>query len=214
MEQENVVGFDLDGTLIKKNSCFAFSLFLLKKRVFSIKDFIYIITYYARHKFLGFSLNKLHKKLFNRLFLGKELHLFETHLQEFITEFLETNIYPPALDHLRFHQEKKNPVAIFSNSPNFLVQAIANRLDINEVFATKYLVDTQGCLSEIDHVLDGEGKAILLKEFAMNKQRSATIAFSDSALDLAFLQSAESAICVQPTRGLKKIAKKKKWHII
>lgn len=214
MDKKNVVGFDLDGTLIKKNSCFAFSIYLLRKRVFSIRDFIYITVYYARHKFLGCSLKKLHQKLFERLFLGKELHLFETHLQEFITEFLETNLYPPALTHLRFHQERKNPVAIFSNSPNFLVQAIANRLDIGEVFATKYLVDQQGCLSEIAHVLDGEGKAMLLKEFAINMQGSETIAFSDSALDLAFLQSAERAICVQPSRGLKKIAKKKKWHII
>lgn len=214
MDKENVVGFDLDGTLIKKNSCFAFSIYLLKKRVFSKKDFVYIVFYYLRHKFLGFSLTHLHKKIFKRLFLGKNIQMFENHLQEFITEFLESNIYPPALDQLRFHQEKKNPVAIFSNSPSFIVREIANRLDIGEIFATKYIVDQHGCLADIDHILDGEGKAMLLKEFALNKQRSATIAFSDSALDLAFLQSAERAICVQPTRGLKKIAKKQKWHII
>lgn len=210
---KKVVGFDLDGTLLKGNSSFAFSIYLLKNNIFSYVDFIHILFHYSRHKFFGLSLIKLHRALFKRLFLGKKVSIFQQHIDSFIKEWLTKSSYAPAIAHLREFQKNKDSIAIFSNSPNFLVEGIAKELGIELVYATHYKIDREGRLFNIE-ILEGEKKAFLLGELAKSKNCNYTIAFSDSILDLPFLQCASCAIAVKPGRGLKKVAKELGWQII
>jgi HAD superfamily phosphoserine phosphatase-like hydrolase len=210
---KKVVGFDLDGTLLKGNSSLAFSIYLLKKQIFSFTDFIHIIFHYFRHKFFGLSLMKLHTALFKRLFLGKKASIFQEHIDSFVKGWLSKSSYPPAIACLREFQKNKDAVAVFSNSPYFLVHAIAKELGISLVYATSYLTDSQGRLSTIE-ILEGAKKAFLLDQFAVSENSDYTIAFSDSILDLPFLQCASCAIAVKPGRGLRKIAKQLGWQII
>lgn len=214
MEFKKVVGFDLDGTLLKGNSSIAFSVYLLRKKIFSWLDFVHILFYYSRHKFFGLSLNDLHISLFNRLFLGKQVELFQEHISHFIKGWLFKSEYAPAIARLREFQQNQDAVAIFSNSPYFLVDAIAKELGIEMVYATSYDVDTQGRLLKIAEIVEGSKKALLLDQLAQSKQIKETVAFSDSILDLPFLQCASSAIAVKPGRGLRKIAKQLGWQII
>jgi len=210
---KKVVGFDLDGTLLKGNSSLAFSIYLLRKEIFSLADFIHIMFHYARHKFFGLSLLKLHTALFKRLFLGKKASVFQEHIETFVKGWLGKSEYAPAIAHLREFQKNKDAVAVFSNSPYFLVYAIAKELGIDLVYATNYEIDTHGRLSTVK-ILEGAKKALLLSQFAQSENSDHIVAFSDSILDLPFLQCASHAIAVNPGRGLKKVAKQLGWQII
>ena len=101
-------------------------------------------------------------------------------------------------------------VGIFSNSPLFLVQAIAKKLEITLVCATDYRLDHQGCLVDISSFVDGKEKAELLLQYAGN---GISYAFSDSFHDLSLLEAATNAIVVNPDRKLKSLAKKRNWEI-
>lgn len=104
---------------------------------------------------------------------------------------------------------------ILSSSPDLLVAPIAKRLGVNEWKATNYAVDEQHCFSHVAEVLQGEGKADyvtnLLKQYDLEK--SALTAYSDSHLDLPFLQLAGKVVAVNPTKKLRKECLLNDWAI-
>jgi phosphoserine phosphatase len=97
-----------------------------------------------------------------------------------------------------------------------LVGPIANALGIHEWHSSHYAVDHENRFSHISRIVQAEEKIAYLKQVAERLKiapENAT-AYSDSILDLAFLQSAGKAIAVNPDRRLKKTAIEYGWEII
>ncbi|MFZ0566289.1 MAG: HAD-IB family hydrolase [Chlamydiales bacterium] len=210
----SLAGFDLDGTLLRKNSSFAFIRFLAKKGFFSKQELLLCYGYYLSHRFSNLPLLNLHEKVLKSLFRGKTIDDLQTFLQIFIDEELKNMWYHPALH--RFHLLKQTGahLMLLSNSPTFLVQPIAATLGVDRAFGTEYALDANGSFSAIALLLDGRKKAELLQKEAKELEIVETCAFSDSLLDLPFLESAKTAIAVKPHRALKRIAKQCRWEIL
>lgn len=200
--------FDLDGTLLRKNSSFAFCCYLYENRILSPIDITYCITRYLQHHLFNLSLWNLQKSVFDRLFFGKKVQDLSPYLESFIQEKLPSLWYPPGLQCLRNFQERGDEVMILSNSPRLIVQPIAKHLGVEKVLATEYQIDKEGKLCDIATLVDGNTKA---DELCFLEKATA---FSDSHLDLPFLKKAHEAIAVNPTRKLKKIAKAQGWEIL
>ncbi len=132
------------------------------------------------------------------------------YLDEFLNERLEALWYPPALLRLQEMRAGGFESMILSNSPHFLVVPIAKRIGIEKVYASLYKSDALGRLSGIGPMMDGTKKAAVLNGLPSSKK----IAFSDSHLDLSFLQAADIAVAVNPKSSLKKIANRHGWEII
>jgi HAD superfamily hydrolase (TIGR01490 family) len=205
-----IAAFDLDGTLLNKNSSFAFCHFLYKKGFFSKFQLTYCVYAYTRHLYFGLSLWDLHTLIFQRLFFGKTLDSLAEFAEPFLKETFPNLMYMPAIKRLETFQKEGITCMILSNSPYFLVREIANKLNIEHVFATEYILNGKQQLMSLASLLDGKGKARILNNFSPKK----IIAFSDSHLDLPFLQAAQVAVAVNPNRRLKKIALKKGWEIL
>lgn len=205
-----VAVFDLDGTLLKNNSSFAFCIYLYKKKIFSFSDFMVVASTYLLHKYFRFSLLWLHAKVFCRLFKGKDFDFFNQHFFSFLAENLDKDTYQPALKKLAEEKASGADIWIFSSSPAFIVSEIAKRLGIEKSYATVYLLDDQGKFKGISKLVDGQAKALKLSELENN---SSTV-YSDSTLDLPLFEKAEKKVAVNPERSLKKIAKKYGWEII
>lgn len=208
-----VSAFDLDRTLIKSNSSFEFCLYLYKHKVFS---FLYVIRsclYYIQHRFLGLSLTELHEKTFKSVLKGMSIHLIASHVKDFVDQWLVSALYYPAYSELRRAQHLGHYTMILSNSPSFLVKAIAERLNVNDWRATEYEVDKDGKLCHIAHVLNGKDKAgqvrNIIRKLGLTKRN--VIAYSDSFWDLPFLKSAGQAVVVNPDRKLEKISQEHNW---
>ena len=99
---------------------------------------------------------------------------------------------------------------ILSNSPDFLVQLAAHYFGVAEFLATEYGVDIDGRFHSVTKIVDGEEKLKAASHF----KQSATIAYSDSFLDIKLLQWVHTPIAVSPDRKLKKIALQKGWEVI
>lgn len=203
-----ISAFDLDGTLLLRNSSFSFCSYLFRKKILSLKDFATCIYCYQLHKTFGFSLRWLHLSIFKRLFRGKKIAYFMPHIESFLDEKLEQLFYGPAIQRLQQRQKEKGHLIILSNSPVFLVNAIAKRIGVKEVLATNYIVDEEGNLNDIATIVDGPVKANYL--FNLGKQEKE--AYSDSILDLPFLEAANKKIVVRPQRKLKLLAAKLGWE--
>ncbi len=208
--------FDLDKTLLKKNSSVAFCKYLYKKKVISLAAVCSAIIYYVRHLYFGLPLESLHQKAFHRILSGLSLNFLQEQISCFLDEHLDGLLYAPAVESLRLAQKENHYTVILSSSPAFLVSPIARWFGVDESKASQYLIDKDGRLCQIAIILQGEEKACLVEAFRLQLEisKEAIIAYSDSYLDLPFLLSAGSKVVVNPDRRLKKLSKKWGWKQI
>jgi HAD superfamily hydrolase (TIGR01490 family) len=211
-----VVVFDVDHTLVSCNSSFRFGLFLYRNGFLSFFTLIFSLFDYMRHVCFGMSMNLLHKKSFERVFLGKSSAEIYAFAEQFLTESLLEMIYVPILERVVAAQKKGDEVVLLSSSPEFLILAIAKLLHITRVGATKYECDSNGKFVRLGEIMEGEAKATFLKQFVKQcgLPLSATVVYSDSDLDLPLLQIAGKPVGVVPNRRLRRICRRLHWEVI
>lgn len=211
-----LIVFDLDHTLLTANSSFRFGSFLYKRQFFSFWTLLGCLYHYSRYKWMGMSIYELHTKTFDSLFKGSSLIDIRHYVNQFLTDFLDAMLYFPVVQRLKQAQAQRDHVLILSSAPDFLVEGIATRLQVDHWKATIYQADENGKLIAISQVMEGEDKAKYLKNLAAQMQISSSeiTVYSDSYLDLPILKMAGEAIAVRPDSHLKKICLQKGWKIL
>ena len=212
---DHVSAFDLDHTLITVNASFRFGAYLYKKGTFPLSVLLSLLSYYTAYKFFRMPVEALHRLCFKKLFLGRSESEILAHAKAFANEYIDELIYPPALARLRDAQDKGHYTAIFSASPDFLVAAIAQKLNIPHFWGSDYRVN-KGLYSEISTILEGSAKASLLAEWLqqLGLVNSASTVYTDSVQDAPFLRAAGTAIGVNPDKKLKKLCLSEGWEVI
>jgi HAD superfamily phosphoserine phosphatase-like hydrolase len=205
-----IAAFDLDGTLLNKNSSLVFCNYLCDKGLIKKRDLYFCFYIYLRHIYGSLPLLDLHGFIFKRLFQQQPSERLNMLVDSFLIEKLKELWYFPALFRLRRLQQKGFKCLILSNSPSFLVRPIAEKIGVDAVYSTEYKSDEMGRLTGIDLVMDGAKKAEIIAGIPSEK----TMAFSDSHFDLSFLQTAHVAVAVNPKYRLKKIAIREGWEIL
>lgn len=204
--------FDLDRTLLRRNSSFCFYFFLLKRRQISLKSVFAAAFCFLQYQWGRFSLAELHQAIFSRILHGLSLSL----LSQEVEHFLDRSLHPLLNSRVwkEFQRAKKRGEETFllSSSPAFLVKEIAKRLHFDRWQGTEYAVDKEGRLCHISHLIEGETKLQWAKKGMIPAQ--AVIAYSDSAEDLPLLEWAGKAVAVNPDRILKARAKQRGWEIL
>jgi phosphoserine phosphatase len=113
-------------------------------------------------------------------------------------------------------QKRGDEIALASNSPDFLIQALAKRLYIKHYTATRYLLNLQNYFIKIEDIIDGKSKAEytfdLCKRLGIAIEN--TTAYSDSLYDLPLLEITGKAIGVNPDKSLLKICQERGWDIV
>ena len=208
--------FDLDQTLLSKNSSFEFCKYLYKRGIFSFFFVVQSFIYSIRHKYFGLTLEQLHHSVFRKLLRGMPLKTLSDYVYSFVERELETLLYQPAMERLRLAQHEGHFTMILSNSPGFLVGPIASKLQVDDWRASEYRVDKDQKLCQIALILHGETKAFWVHRIShyLGIRQQEVTAYSDSYLDLPFLQSAGIPVVVNPDSKLKKISKEKNWEEI
>ncbi|NGX59907.1 MAG: putative hydrolase [Chlamydiae bacterium] len=211
-----ISAFDLDRTLVQGNSSVSFCLYLYRQGALPFSIVLQSAFYSVRHRFLGMTLVELHHNVFNKILRGKPLELLEKYVDKFAHEYLEESLYLPAVMRLRRAQRQGHYTMILSNAPSFLVERFARILGVNSFHATEYLVDENNCFQKIKRILEGKDKAQLIRNMAkkMGVFLEEVTTYSDSVLDLEFLETAGNPIAVNPDKKLRAISLKNQWRII
>lgn len=206
--------FDLDKTLLNDNSSYRFGLYLCFQGHFPIYKILFIFWCHACYLIGYYSIPKLHHEAFNYLFKGRSAALIDTWLEEFLVKYFNHLLYQPAILELRKAQEAGHQVVILSSAPDFIVAAMAKRLDVSLWECTKYAIDQNGCFSHIEKLMQGEDKALYIENLKNSNEFLIVKAYSDSYLDVCFLNAANVAIGVNPDKRLRALCKKNRWMII
>ncbi len=141
-------------------------------------------------------------------------------VESFADFMIRTNIHPGALRQIAADRAAGRRLVLATASYRFYVEAIAQRLGFDDVIATGSVTG----LDDIIHAkIDGEnnyGPAKLrLIEAWMEKEGIArdqvTVRFySDHVSDEPALAWADTAIAVNPSGGLRRLARKRGWEIV
>ena len=92
-----ISAFDLDHTLINDNASYRFGRFLCRKKCLSFRSLLFIISISLLYRTGLLSIETLHKKAFNRLFLGRSAAEIRAWAILFVQENLENILYLPAI---------------------------------------------------------------------------------------------------------------------
>ncbi|QZA58509.1 HAD family hydrolase [Candidatus Rhabdochlamydia porcellionis] len=208
--------FDLDYTLTTCNCSLAFCRYLIRQNMLSYNHLFYAVYSYFRYYILEKNLLELHRAIFLQALSGRQLSLLEQAADLFVEEYFNQLLYLPSVAHLKLAQHLGHYTLLLSNSPDFLVKKFALKLGFHAWKATDYAIDSEGKLSAVGFVLAGEQKAFYMLELAQKLcvDHKNITAYSDSHLDLPFLEAAGTAISVNPDRVLKKVAGKNGWTVL
>lgn len=208
--------FDLDKTLLIKNSSFAFGAFLAKMGLFSFRQKWAALFGKISLKLALVTPKEIHEKLFKRLFMGRLSTEITTWISPFIDEFLHGSLRSSLIERLYEAKRQGETVLLLSNSPSFLVAAIAKRLGIIYWRATEYASDCKECFTSVSHMMDGKAKAetviIFAKKWGFSLEH--VIAYTDSIDDLPLLEIVGHKMAVAPDKKLRFLAKNRGWPIL
>lgn len=216
MSWSHLVAFDLDRTIVSDNCSLGFCRYLVAKNILPYSSLFYSFICYVKHIFFGMSLTALHSKIFDHLLRGRSLEVLEASVEPFLQEYLSAQIYFPVMAQLRLAQHLGYYTLILSSSPSFLVEKIAQCLNVDEWRATQYAVDNERKLCHITKIMQGEEKASCVQEIAskLSIAKDKITAYSDSFLDLPLLLSAGAPVAVNPDRKLRRFSKLHQWSIL
>ena len=216
LNQKNASFFDLDHTLCKVNTSFRFGFYLMRLKLFPLILVPYFILIYFSCKAGILGLARLHAGACRHLFFQKSLKDIQGHVDNFLDLELQSMLSPEIFKRFERAKFDDHYTVLLSNSPDFIVESIAKRLQFNAWEGTKYSLDSNKKVSGISHILDGEDKAHYVKQIAKNLKISTQkmFAYSDSYLDLPFLESVGNPIAVNPDKKLEKIASLRNWTIL
>ena len=133
---------------------------------------------------------------------------------------LKTNIHPGALRQIGEDKAAGRRLVLATASYRFYVEPIAARLGFDDVIATGSITG----LDDIIHArIDGDnnyGPAKLrliqawMEAEGIRREDVAIRFYSDHVSDWPVLEWADTAIAVNPSRGLRKLAAKRGWQIV
>ncbi len=204
----NLSIFDLDGTLITKNSSFTFGRWLFSKGKLPRSTVIANVTDYFLHRYFGLSIESIHRRAKERLLKSHSLEALTLFADSFVAETLPSLIDKKAKKRLEEARSQGHHLLLLSSSPSFIVKPIAEAFGITHWYASDW--------KEPVSILDGEVKLQIAKYVAaeLKTPERQIFAYSDSHLDLPLLNSVANPISVNPDAILRKISLKNNWEIL
>ncbi|MCB1117885.1 MAG: HAD-IB family hydrolase [Chlamydiia bacterium] len=202
--------------MLKCNSGIAFFRYLMKRGVFPKRMWISAIRLYCARIFDRISVDELHVRSFELFLLGRYKAEVSAHVDTFLDEFLERAICFEVSSFCQRAMHLGHTVAIFSASPDYIVEPIAERLGIERIVATRYGTDKEGRFSHIEEVVTGRKKAFYARELIeeLNLDKSQVRAYSDSIEDWPLLKAVGGPMAIRPDKRLNLLARRRKLPIL
>jgi HAD superfamily hydrolase (TIGR01490 family) len=213
--------FDLDDTLIPLDSDHEWGQFLIRLGwvdgdAFRRRNDEFFALYKAGrldvHAYIAFATEPLRARPHDELAAAQA---------RFMTEVIEPNLRPAALELVREHQARGDRVALVTATNEFVTTPIARAFGIPDLIAIRLERDAGGTITgRIAGVPSyREGKVARVDEWlaaqgARWRDFDRTTVYSDSPNDLPLLERATDPVATNPSPALADIAKARGWRIL
>lgn len=208
--------FDLDHTLLQVNSSFRFGIYLYRERLLPFTTMIYLLACYGFHKLGLLTTEQLHTQASQKFFYGRSLSQLKSYVHTFLDRELEGMKSGKVLSVLHSVQTEGHFTAILSNSPAFLVEEVARRMGVDTWAGTDYEVGEGDSLGKPLEQMIGVAKARFVRELQVGREvdQEDVFAYTDSILDLPFLEAVGNPVAVNPDAKLRKLCGVRGWRVL
>lgn len=200
--------FDLDKTIIKKDSLVPFIIFYVSKRPLRIFYFLFILLCALLYKIKIIGNQKI-KEIVSGIFKNESVSNMSELALMFVEKYIPSLYYQNAIEAIGNHKKKGDRIIMVTASYLFYAEHIAKKLGFDKCIASE--------LWRHGHIYTGrlygknchgiEKRHRLLSEGFRENEGAASFAYSDSHSDLPLFKFAAAKICVNPDDKLYKYAK-------
>ena len=197
--------FDLDKTIIKKDSIVPFMIFYLKKNPKSLIYYIKLIPYLILFFLKIIDNNKIKYKIAS-IFKNITIEFGEQIGKEFADSIIPNLYFKDALEEIKKLKSQKYTLIMITASFELYAKFIAKNLGFDKCMGTE-LWTFRGKFTGYMYGKNCYGAAKryrLFTEHIFPNHKHKNIAYSDSISDLPMLNFAETKICVNPNNKFKK----------
>jgi HAD superfamily hydrolase (TIGR01490 family) len=210
--------FDLDKTVIAKSSALAFGRPFYRDGLINRRDMIKAA--YAQLLFrVGGADDQQMARIRDyiaELCKGWRVEQVRQIVTETLQELINPYIYAEAAALIAQHQEAGRDIVLVSTSGEEMVRPIAELLGIENVIATRMVVDEGRYTGEVEFYAAGPNKAAAIKELAEERDYDLadSYAYSDSISDIPLLETVGHPTAVNADRALRRIALERGWQML
>ena len=208
--------FDVDGTLIAKNSGPLYMKFLRRRGEIRRRDALRTIYLYLRYR-----LNLLdieHALEQSSVWIrGRAEADIAAHCRIWYQEMVRQYLQPEMVRRVRMHREKGHLVAILSSTTNYLADPLAEELGIEHLLVSRLVVKDGRFTGEAHRpICYGKGKLHWARRFAAEHQvdLAASFFYTDSVTDAPVLEIVGHPQVVNPDPFLRRLARQRGWEVM
>ncbi len=208
--------FDVDGTLIAKNSGPLYMKFLRQRGEIRRRDALRTIYYFVQYRLNLLDIERALERSSDWIRGRREADIAE-HCRIWYRDIVRQHLVPSMLRKVAEHRAQGHLVALLSSTTNYLADPLAEELGIDHVLVTR-LVVVDGCFTGEVHrpLCYADGKLHWARRFATEHDVDLTESFfyTDSVTDVPMLEIVGHPKVVNPDPILRRVARRRGWTIL
>lgn len=209
--------FDLDKTLIRRNSATLWVRFELAGGRMSGRQALQALSWLLRYSVGGVDMAEPIRRGAASL-AGQR----EADIRERVGRFYETLVRPlfrpGARAAVRAHREAGERLVLLTSSSNYMSELVCNELGLDDYVCNRLEVGHAGAYTgrTIEPLCFGPGKVVLAVQYAERRGDSLADAafYTDSHSDVPMLEAVGRPVAVHPDPRLRRLARRRRWPTV
>jgi HAD superfamily hydrolase (TIGR01490 family) len=210
--------FDLDKTIIAKSSALAFSRSFYSGGLLDRRSALR--SAYTQLTFLlgraDHDQMERMREFLSRMVTGWHVETVSDIVADTLHSIIDPLVYDEAVTLIEEHHSAGRDVIIVSASGAEIVEPIGELLGVEDVIASRLVVQGGRYTGEIQFYAYAANKAEAMRELAIRRgyDLSSSYAYSDSMTDLPMLEAVGHPNVVNPDRELRRLARDRGWPVL
>jgi HAD superfamily hydrolase (TIGR01490 family) len=208
--------FDVDGTLIAKNSGPLYMKFLRQRGEIRRRDALRTIYYFLRYRLNLLDIEQAVERS-SHWIRGRSEADIAAHCRIWYRDMVRRYLLPEMVRRVREHKARGHLVTILSSTTNYLADPLAEELGIEHLLVSR-LVVKDGRFTGEAHlpICYGKGKIYWARRFAAEHDVDLAESFfyTDSVTDLPMLEAVGHPKIVNPDPLLRRLARRRGWTVL
>ncbi len=208
--------FDVDGTLLAKNSGPLYMKFLRRRGEIRRRDALRTIYFYVRYRLNLLDIEAALERS-SAWIRGRAEEDIAAHCRVWYREMVRQYLQPEMVRRVRMHREQGHLVAILSSTTNYLADPLAEELGIEHLLVSRLIVKDGRFTGEAERPLCyGNGKLHWARRFASEHDVNLAESFfyTDSVTDVPMLEIVGHPQVVNPDPLLRRVARQRGWNVM
>lgn len=208
--------FDVDGTLIAKNSGPLYMKFLRSRGEIRRRDALRTIYFYLRYRVGLLDIERAVERSSGWI-RGRSEAEIAAHCRVWYRDMVRQYLVPEMVRRVQHHKADGHVVAILSSTTNYLAEPLAEELGIEHLLVSRLVVEDGRFTGEAHRpICYGEGKIYWARRFVAEHDidLAASFFYTDSVTDLPMLELVGHPQIVNPDPLLRREARRRNWDVM